>query len=419
MPQHLNPLIALKELYRTATPSEKVVWLFFCFTSAHLAFLQPYIDLVPGERSKVFSGLLCAISVAAAWVVYSKRRPSSRSPEFIVSMLLAALIALSSMFSLIPESSSFRGFVVFASAFGGFWCARMLLATKPAQAVFLWLCMFLLAGIIVLCLIGYAARGEVQYLVDTNPHPVADRMMLLFFAPLTFILGGEGLGVAAGVTLFVLAYVVFYLSNLRSAMLIPLMLGVLAVLLGALRLRYFIALLIPLAVVIALFFHKLPWIKIGPEYEPAYYRAENYPFSWHIATKHPWLGIGLRAPRDQFLQDYEIKYPYVTKEKLAESVKNIVSSENIFLTFMAELGFPFVLLYSLSVGCLVVRLVRIARCGDPTAVVPPIALLLSVAAGLVHFQVLDGLLHPQISWFFHILLGMVPAVSGGHAPLER
>ena len=114
--------------------------------------------------------------------------------------------------------------------------------------------------------------------------------------------------------------------------------------------------------------------------------AENYPFSWHIAKKHPWLGIGLRTPREQFLDDYEVIYPYVTREKFAESVKSIVSSENMFLTFACELGLPFTILYLVSVGYLVVKLLRMGLRNQETAVIHPVALLMSLAAGLVHFQ---------------------------------
>ncbi len=62
-------------------------------------------------------------------------------------------------------------------------------------------------------------------------------------------------------------------------------------------------------------------------------------------------------PRDTYLEGYSIKYPYVTKEKFSGSVNWVVSSENIFLTFMAELGFPFLLLYTFSLGYLLFRLI--------------------------------------------------------------
>ena len=37
---------------------------------------------------------------------------------------------------------------------------------------------------------------------------------------------------------------------------------------------------------------------------------ENYPFSWHIASQHPWFGIGLWSV-DACLETYSLKYPYM------------------------------------------------------------------------------------------------------------
>jgi ABC-type uncharacterized transport system YnjBCD ATPase subunit len=44
-----------------------------------------------------------------------------------------------------------------------------------------------------------------------------------------------------------------------------------------------------------------------------------------------------------------------------------------------------------------------------------VVLLLPLTASLLHFQFFDGLLFPQLSWFFHILLGLIPTVSGKEA----
>lgn len=405
----LNPWTALRKNNETTAPSERVVWLIFCLVSVQLAFLQPYIVLVPGERANVFSGLLCAVSGISAWMLVRKSSPFLRSPELIISLVLLVLVTLSGLFSSTPWSSSLRGFVVLTSGLGGFWCARILLNTQARYVLFAWLCLVMMGVIVALCLVGYIVSGQIEYFLDVNPHPLADRMMLLSFAPLIFVFWGKRSVSVASVIILVLSYAAFYLSNLRSAMLIPLALGLLAFLFGIIRLRYFAALLVPLVVILVCFFYQLPKLKIGPEYEPAYYRAESYPFSWHIAAKHPVLGIGLRAPRQQFLEDYEIKYPYVTKEKFAESVNRLVTSENIFLTFMCELGFPFVILYSGCVLILFVRLARMARNAQQATFVPALVILLPVTAALLHFQVLDGLIHPQISWFFHILLGMIPS----------
>jgi hypothetical protein len=361
-----------------------------------------------GERSKVFTGALCALSLLAAVLLVKRTSRSGSGVELAVSVALLTLATISGMLSSTPESSLYRGFVVMASGLGGFWCARLLLQSPARQEAFKWFCLMLLAALLCLSLLGYAMFGSVEALVDDNPHPLASRILLLAFAPVALILSRDRLATVLGGLLLCLCYGVFYLSSLRSAALIPLVLGVLAVWAGSLRLKYFLLLLIPLVLIIACFFHTLPYVKIGPEHEPAYYRAENYPFSWHIAAKHPFFGIGLRAPRDEYIKDYEIRYPYVTKERFGESLNRIVSSENTFLSFMVDLGFPFLIIYCLTVSVLCIRLVRLVKDPQRSPSLPPLALLLSILAGLLHFQVLDGLFHPQVSWFFHILLGLIP-----------
>ncbi len=298
-----------------------------------------------------------------------------------------------------------------ASGLGGFWCARILLSTPERQVAFVWLCLAIVLALILLSFAGYVASGNIDHFLDVNPHPVANRILILAFAPLTLLLKSGGWQIALGAALLCLGYGVFLVSNLRSAVLIPVVLGAVAVAYGTLSARRFLMILVPVGVAAALFFVHLPTVKMDPHYEPSYYRAENYPFSWSIAVKNPWLGIGLRTPRDKYLENYQIKYPYVTKERFAESSNRIVSSENIFLTFMAELGFPFLIIYVVSLIVLFVRLLRAMVHTNANSVLPPLALLLPLAGALLHFQVLDGLLHPQISWFFHLLLGLIPLQS--------
>ena len=84
------------------------------------------------------------------------------------------------------------------------------------------------------------------------------------------------------------------------------------------------------------------------------------------------------------------------------------TSENVFLTSLADLGFPFLILYSGALFTLLFMLLRAVFRPPPEYVFHPIALLLPIAGALLHYQVLDGLLHPHLSWFFHILLGLIP-----------
>ncbi|AFM26589.1 O-antigen ligase family protein [Desulfomonile tiedjei] len=390
-------------------PLEKTAIALFIATSFQAAFLTPYVIVVHGERANLFTGLLCAISLIAALIARDKNGKFFTNAEIAVAAILTILAAVSGLLSITPQASLFRGFVVVSSGLGGFVCARILLRTTDRKFLFAWFCTILVCGILLVSLIGRVFLADnVFQLLDANPHPLANRLFILFFGPLALLLAGQPGSVAIFLTLLLGAYVFFYLSHLRSGYVIPILLATGAFVFGKMKLRHFVWLLVPLIVVGIFFVRGLDKAKFDPKDEPTYYRAENYPFSWHIASQHPWFGIGLRAPRDAYLENYSLKYPYVDKERFSDSVRRVVNSENIFLTFMAELGFPFVVLYCLGIGYLLLQLVKQARLPVPAGSLNPLALLLPIGAGLLHFLVLDGLLHPQISWFFHVLLGMIP-----------
>ena len=390
-----------------------LAWVLFYATSFQLAFLQPYVVLIPGERANLFSGLLGALSLGAICLVARKEAGDQKSPEILISLVLAALVILSGVLSSTPGSASARGFVLLASGLGGFWGARVLLNSKSRQKTFVWIGLILLAGILLISLISYLKGGSIYLPLDSNPHPWATRILLLGFAPLVLWFGPSNrlAQIAAGLLLG-LGYLILFRSRLKTAVSIPPILCFLAAFFGGLRLRYLLALFLTLLLIITYFFFHSPSSKMGKEAEPVYYRLENYAFSWSIAVRHPLVGIGLRAPREEFLNDYEIKYPYVPREKFAGSVTGIRTSDNIFLTFMAELGFPFLLLYSFSLIVLLIRLVRRVVAPSSASFLPPLALLLPISAGLLYFQVFDGLLFPQVCWFFHILLGLIPPAPG-------
>ncbi len=387
---------------------EKVAWILFCLTCLQAAFLMPNFALVEHDRAKLLTALLCATSLASAFFLVKGSFKSGTIWELGICGILAALVLLSCALSETPELSLLRAVSVVAAGLGGFWCSRILLTSSGHQAFFTWFSAIVLAVMIFLSICGYLLDGRIEHFLDVNVHPLTSRMLLLAFAPLAFILRGVRRQVLGGVLVLCLGYAVFFLSGLRSAVLIPVLLGIIAVAYGALHMRRFVVILIPLAAIIFLFVSQLPVQKTQACYEPAYYRAENYPFSWHIAVQNPFLGIGLRVPREKYLADYETLYPYATKEQFADSCRRIVVSENIFLTFMADLGFPFLLIYTGSVVVLLVRLTRLISDPDPPGFLPPLAILLPLVGALTHFMVLDGLLHPHVSWFFHILLGMIP-----------
>lgn len=404
------------------TRAEKVIWLFFAATCCQLAFLHPSIVLVPGERANLFSGLLCLLTLAVALIFGGRGFVKFRSPEFLVSVALAVLGVASALNSSTPLPSLFRVAILLASGLGGFWCARILLHTPENQRRFLWLCIFLLGGVLLLSLAGYLVGGEIHYyFFRGSNHPLANVIFLLSFAPLT-LLGQRSRPLRlSGAVLLGVSYFLLCLSQRLSVVFIPVGLGVLGLLFGALRWKHVVAAFLVIAVIIGLASQQISWFKLNKEYP--YYRIESIFFSWSIAKQHPLLGIGLRTPRERFLKDYRIKYPFDTKEQFARDVASIVTADNQILTFITGLGLPFTFIYCLAVLALLTQLIRLAFRPPPGQVFSPRALLVPLGLALMHWQLYDGLLFAQSSWFFHILLGLIPvglaapevqgAVTGG------
>lgn len=394
--------------------AEKVAWLLFGVTSLQLAFLHPYIVLLPGEHINLFSGLLCALSLGATVWAANQAELRRRRLELAICLVLAGLVLLSGFYSSLPWSNTWRGLVFLSSALGGFWGARILLTTAARQRSFTWLGLFMLSGILLVTLISYCFTGKVIGVLDTNAHPLATKVLLLWFAPLALVWSRPRWLIPAAVLLG-LSYLIFFVAELRSAMLFPLILAVLAAFYGGLRIKYLLIMLAVAGIILFYFIRLLPPEKIGKQYEPAYYRLENYSFCWHIAVKHPLLGIGFLTPREKYLQDYQVKYPYVTQQQFAGSLNYIVVADNMILTFMAGVGFPFVLLYSFSIIVLLRRLTRTLRVNPLAPPIAPLAVFLPLVAGLFSFFVFDLLLHPQVCWFFHVLLGLIPMTREGQS----
>jgi hypothetical protein len=225
--------------------------------------------------------------------------------------------------------------------------------------------------------------------------------VLLGFCYLVLLLAGKNLGMG-------------------SALFIPPVLALLAVCLRTWSGRQLVVILALLLLVSTTAGHLLrPIVNQKNKYhESVAYRIENIRFSWYLAREHPYLGIGLWASREGYLQNYEIKYPYLSKENFSAWTRKLRTSENNFLTFLADLGFPAILLYSGAVFWILGRLLSQCLQVPALGVLPPLALLLPLVGEILHLQVFDGLFHPQVSWFFHILLGLAAgsAANGSSLP---
>jgi hypothetical protein len=395
------------------TRAEKIIWIFFAATSCQLALQRPSFLLVAGDRANLFSGLLCFLTLIVA-VVFSKRGAINlKSPEFLISTVLTVLAVISGLVSVTPFSSSLRVFVLLTSGLGGFWCARILLNTPANQLRLQWLCFFLLAVMVLLSLTGYLTKGSIARFMPYHTHPLTNVILLLSFAPLALLGRKSRSWTITSLILLFFCYVALCLSERISVVFIPLGVFLVGAAWGALRWKYLMLIFLLMAMVVGVFHQKIIWHKFSLAYP--YYRVENFPFSWSIAKTHPWFGIGLRAPRKGFLESYQVKYPGVSKEQFGHTVDEIVSADNLFLTLMVGLGFPFTLTYLAALGILLARLIRLVFRPPAGMVFHPLVLLFPLTVALVHFQLFDGLLFPQSCWFFHLLLGLIPFGAGNPA----
>jgi O-antigen ligase len=390
---------------------EKIIWGFFALTSMQLAFLQPRIVLVPGEKANLFSGLVCFLTLVVAIIFAPKGSIKIKSPAFIISCVLSALAIISGLCSITPLSSSFRVFVLLAPGLAGFWCARILLHTPKNQHTFEYLCLFLLAGVLLIELTSLIFKHEPSFFFDINMHPFLSIIILLSFAPLAFLDGTSSL--LSWLSLFLLAFcfIISSLSGKLSGQIFSLSIFLVAIFRKIANLRILLLISLMISFFIVIFVKHIPTNKYSKDSETIYYRIENFSFAWKIAQENPWFGIGLRAPTDKFLENYVPMFHHVSKEDFARSVRRIKTSDNTLLTFMAELGFPFLIIYAGSIIILVGKLMGMYLHSDPSLAFNPLALLLPMLASLIYFLLFDALLFPQICWFFHIFLGLIPSQS--------
>jgi len=400
---------------------ERLAWIFFLATSVHLAFSQPpFVEIIPGEqRVKVFSGLWCALTLLLTWLFQRTKSVTWRSPAVLISLTLFILVMVSSWRSPEKATSLARALVVLPAGLGGYWGARLLLQTPERQRFFLWFSLGLLVAILGLCGAGIWASGSIFQFLDEHYHPVGSRLILFSFAPLALVYRPSRLKVGLGIALLGCGYLVLLLAGknlgMGSALFVPPALALLAACFRSWSGRQLVVILALLFLVSATAGHLLrPIVAQKNQYhESVAYRLENIRFSWYLARQHPWLGIGLWASRESYLKDYKIKYPYLTKEDFSAWTRKLHTSENNFLTFMADLGLPTILLYSGALLVILGRLLRQSLQLPAAAVIPPLALLLPLVGEILHLQVFDGLFHPQVSWFFHILLGLASSFTGG------
>ncbi|MGC8604829.1 MAG: O-antigen ligase family protein [Desulfomonilaceae bacterium] len=402
----------LKSMINGTSRTRTVSFIVFCLTTVQLVFLKPYIIIYPSQRGNVFSATLCLFAFVVT-ILLGRKKPSEKlGPDMWISIALGLIIIFSSVFSVAPRQSMERAYVILLAGLAGYWCSKFLLSEPKFLTIFQWMVNGLLLCVIFLALLGLYLTGRPHEFLDGHWHPVGSRLLLMSFAPLSLLFGDGRRNRIIGGTILLIDLIAIYIVGryafMESMLLIPAILCIVAFFLFKWEkvTRKIFAVILVTTIFLGIFFACLNPKKLNRDHISVSYRIESLFFSFEIACRHPWLGNGLWAPRISFLKDYTLHYPYLSKDQFSKWVVEYKTSEDMYLTFLADLGILFFILYFGSVLYILVNFFQLSRKQTSWSVFHPAAILLPLIAECLRFLVLDDLFHPQSSWFFHVLLGL-------------
>lgn len=404
VPEPGRPFLFVLDRRGPVSIGQRIAWLVFLAACFQITFDWPSLHHLTGDRARILSGLLSLLCLLFLVPLRGKDNPRGTRTEFLICLVLTGLGMAGALAGQAPRTSLIRTSILLSSGLGGFWCARFLLADQARCRALLNLGLVLFCAFLALKL-GQHLLAWPRGLDPQAKHPTAGLLLVLLFAPLSLLSRASVRARLAAWAMMGSAWLLALLILLKSAILMPFILAGAA--LARKRLRpalvpLLLLLLVALVLVLPRFYSPH---RVQQDKESIQFRAELYPFSWQMALRNPLLGNGLLGPRQEFLDRYQVRTETMGKELFGKYVTKVKVSENIILTFMADLGLPFALLY---LACAVV-MIKKAWGGPPKGlerIFHPLALLLPLLGWAVHSQVFDSLLHPQICWFVHLLLGL-------------
>lgn len=367
--------------------------------SAQATFLVPYVVLVSGERTNLFTP---ALMLLPAFTLCFGAPLAAAQRTWLPWAVLGLGLGATSLASTAPFPALLRAFAFFVPAVAGLLCARRLLLDDALLRLFLHFLTFCFTGLIAV----WYFFGQSPPFSDLHHHALTGVLVLLSAGPLYLCLTRRGALRWGAALLLAFGYVLCLLAGSRFIVLAPLVLLPFLWAVGRLRLSTTMSLVAVAVLFAGLFFYAKPYkIFRLNNYESTFYRLEGIPASLELIRQHPLLGIGIRTPRDGMLAAYEPVFGMVDRETFLEVVKRNVTADNQYLSLPVGVGLPlatlyFFLIYQLFRG----YLFKVFRNGSATA--GENAFLIPLLVTVLHFLFYDGLFYPQVSWFFHLLLGV-------------
>lgn len=374
--------------------------LLFGLVSLQAAFLAPYVVLVPGERTNVFTTLL--VCLPALWLALRLGRAGLSWRTALPWLVLACGLAVSALASPTPQSSGLRALSFFCPAAAGLFCAHGLFRERAARGLLFRLLTFCFAG-----LAGtHLALGASPSFLGLHHHALAGTLLLLSAGPINLAFTGTRPWRAFAALLLAAGALVCFLAGSRFVILLPFALIPVLALLRNVSLKHALLGTLASAAVALAFFSMYPGkVPRLVNYESTFYRIEGVPAAWEIIKQEPLLGIGLRTPRRSYLESFEPPFGTVSKKNFLAVVDVNVTWDNQFLSLLVGIGVPLTLLYLGLLGRMLHTCLGRVRRRELGPGVEQ-ALAFALLATLAHLFVHDGLLYPQINWFFHVLLGV-------------
>lgn len=378
-------------------------------------FLQPYVVVVSGERTNIFTSLLALLPLVPLAISRLGTREGARGAvrAALPWAVLAAGLAASALASAAPGPALWRALSFISPAVGGLACGQLLFNTPEARSYLFGLLTFCFAGLS----ISHLIFGAQPSFMGLWHHALAGALVLLSAGPI-YLAGKGGRALRAfAVALLLAGALACFLAGSRFVILLPFVLIPVYVAFGSLSLRRAAMGLAASAVVAGVFFTVFPAKVMGTvNYESTFYRVESYPATWEIVKAHPLLGLGIRTPRQDILASYTPVSGLVSRDGFLAVVGRNVTWDNQYLSLLCGIGVPLTLLYLFLAGGPLVAYLRLAwrRRVDPAT---ERGITFALLASVIHFTVHDGLFYPQINWFFHLLLG-VAAGLGNEPPRQ-
>jgi len=382
----------------------------------HAAFLVPYVVLVPGERTNVFTPALLFLLLLQLVACRLRKELWASSPWRTVLpwLLLTAGLFVSALAS--PESfpAVLRVFAFICPAAAGLVCGYGMFRGQEARQFLFHLFTICFAGLT----LSHLFLGALPSFMGLHHHALAGTLLLLSAGPIHLVGSGSRRWRSVAVILLLLGCVVCFMAGSRFVVLLPFALIPAYVAFKSISWRQATLGIGVSTVVAAVFFVVFPGkVPRAVNYESTFYRVEAFPATWEILKQHPLLGVGIRTPRAPFLESYVPVSGLATKAAFMGTLKRNVTWDNQYLSLLCGVGVPLTLLYLFLAGRLLATYLRRVwrqEIDHATERAVTFALLASV----IHFAVHDGLFYPQISWFFHLLLGVGAYYLSDTAPLS-